>query len=124
MKEAVAPCILYSVMLYKQSATDEVMLFDSYYSCFPVLLNDNYLSEFLSEDDGRDLVFEQLPFSAPLYILYSSGTSGPPKCIVHTAGVRRYLILICVDRAPIHSLKGCVDASQERDFCGLWNEQR
>lgn len=46
------------------------------------------LAEFLATGDGRPLVFEQLPFSQPLYILYSSGTSGPPKCIVHTAGVR------------------------------------
>ncbi|OCB88499.1 acetoacetyl-CoA synthetase [Sanghuangporus baumii] len=32
------------------------------------------------------LTFEQLPFNHPLYILFSSGTSGPPKCIVHSAG--------------------------------------
>ncbi|GBE80624.1 Malonamoyl-CoA synthetase vrtB [Sparassis crispa] len=44
------------------------------------------LSAFLSTGDGRPLVFEQLPFGQPLYILYSSGTSGPPKCIVHSAG--------------------------------------
>ncbi|KAJ7693447.1 acetoacetate-CoA ligase [Mycena rosella] len=44
------------------------------------------LSKFLAKDDGRELVFEQLPFSQPLFILYSSGTSGPPKCIVHSAG--------------------------------------
>jgi acetoacetyl-CoA synthetase len=30
--------------------------------------------------------FERLPFSHPLYILFSSGTTGIPKCIVHSAG--------------------------------------
>ena len=30
--------------------------------------------------------FVQMPFNAPLYILYSSGTTGAPKCIVHSAG--------------------------------------
>ena len=34
----------------------------------------------------RDLDFERLPFDQPLYILFSSGTTGVPKCIVHSAG--------------------------------------
>ncbi|MCH8830148.1 MAG: acetoacetate--CoA ligase, partial [Planctomycetes bacterium] len=38
------------------------------------------------ESNDEPLRFEQLPFDHPLYILFSSGTTGPPKCIVHGAG--------------------------------------
>lgn len=32
------------------------------------------------------LKYEEFPFSHPLYIMYSSGTTGKPKCIVHSQG--------------------------------------
>lgn len=36
--------------------------------------------------DQELIKFEPLPFNHPLYILFSSGTTGKPKCIVHSAG--------------------------------------
>ncbi len=39
-----------------------------------------------ADNPAADLEFAQLPFDHPLYILYSSGTTGAPKCIAHGAG--------------------------------------
>ena len=48
-------------------------------------IHDAILWDHFLDDDG-ELGFERLPFNHPLYILFSSGTTGVPKCIVHGAG--------------------------------------
>lgn len=43
-------------------------------------------ASFLSPDNDEEIKFEQLPFNHPLYIMFSSGTTGKPKCMVQGAG--------------------------------------
>ena len=54
------------------------------------LINSNKLNNFISwyeiEKSSQDIIFEYVPFSHPLYIMYSSGTTGKPKSIVHSCG--------------------------------------
>lgn len=50
------------------------------------LHNGRTLNDFVAPFAAQAVVYEPLPFSHPLYILFSSGTTGVPKCIVHSAG--------------------------------------
>jgi len=48
---------------------------------------DNAVSwDLFSHGQATEIDFERLPFKHPVYILYSSGTTGVPKCITHGAG--------------------------------------
>ncbi len=47
-----------------------------------------HYQDFLSSESGGDIQFEQVPSDHPVYIMFSSGTTGKPKCMVQgTAGI-------------------------------------
>ncbi|MHA2300767.1 MAG: acetoacetate--CoA ligase, partial [Candidatus Thorarchaeota archaeon] len=43
-------------------------------------------SDLVFQEDDQELQFEQLPFDHPAYIMFSSGTTGKPKCMVQSGG--------------------------------------
>ena len=74
----------------------------------------------LDEHAGADLQCAPLPFDHPLYILYSSGTTGVPKCIVHGAGGT---LLQHSKELMLHSDLGPEDVLFYFTTCGwmMWN---
>ena len=45
-----------------------------------------HYEDFLAKENNLEIQFAQLPFDHPLYIMFSSGTTGKPKCLVQGAG--------------------------------------
>ena len=64
--------------------------------------------------------FAQLPFNSPLYIMFSSGTTGVPKCIVHGAGGT---LLQHLKEHALHTDLGRDDVLFYFTTCGwmMWN---
>ncbi|MEM7357635.1 MAG: acetoacetate--CoA ligase [Pseudomonadota bacterium] len=52
----------------------------------PTQTMDNCWKDFLSIGSPGPLEFERVPFAHPLFVMFSSGTTGKPKCIVHSVG--------------------------------------
>ncbi len=72
--------------------------------------------------DSDIIDFAQLPFDHPLYILYSSGTTGKPKCIVHGAGGT---LLQHLKELALHTDLKVADVIFYFTTCGwmMWNWQ-
>jgi len=81
------------------------------------------LEDLLAPYEPRAVDYKRMPFSHPLYIMFSSGTTGVPKCIVHSAGGT------LIQHRKEHALhSGNVEGSRVFYFttCGwmMWNCRR
>jgi acetoacetyl-CoA synthetase len=74
-----------------------------------------HVSDLIRAHEGQSAAWPRLPFNHPLFILFSSGTTGAPKCLVHGAGGtllehvkehRLHCDLRCSDKLFFHTSTG------------------
>ncbi|TES85729.1 acetoacetate--CoA ligase, partial [Candidatus Aerophobetes bacterium] len=79
-----------------------------------------HFDDFLSKKRELEIEFEQLPFDHPVHIMFSSGTTGKPKCLVQGAGG---ILINHLRELILHTDLKCEDTIMYMTTCSwmMWN---